>query len=336
MKTLFQALLLALGALALAGTAYAQVPTSNDKSTADGDQNTGGGTGALLGLQNGNGIKNTAYGYSALADNSFGSQNTAGGASALGINTNGSLNAAYGYSALGANTFGNDNTAAGANALGANTVGNNNSALGYQALFSNQTGSDNTASGFLALFTNKNGSQNAAYGENALYTATASFNTAVGYDSLYKNKSGRYNVGLGWKAGFALTTGDNNIDIDNQGEAGDSDTIRIGTEGTQTTTYIAGITNGTSVSGPYVVIDSTTGQLGVSSVAPPGANVKTAYMTRLQKQVQRQAADIRDLKQQQLRTLQQVKDLNTLKQQVAVMSAALQKLQAKDELVAQR
>jgi hypothetical protein len=66
---------------------------------------------------------------------------------------------------------------------------------------------------------------------------------------------------LGWKAGFALTTGSNNIDIDNQGDTGDSDTIRIGTEGTQTNTSIAGIYDNTTVSGYYVVVDST-GQLG--------------------------------------------------------------------------
>jgi hypothetical protein len=219
-------------------------------------------------------------------------------------------------------------------ALGYTSSGSGNTATGYSALYSNGSGNDNTASGFDALYSNKNGSQNTAYGENALYTATANFNTAIGYDSLYKNKTGRYNVALGWKAGFAVTTGDNNIDIDNQGEASDGDTIRIGTQGTQTQTFIAGIYENPGVSGPYVVVDSN-GQLG-TFVPPPGANVKTAYMTRVLKQVQRQGAEIRDLKQQQLRTLQQVKELNTLKQQVAVMSAALQKLQTKDELVAQR
>jgi hypothetical protein len=47
MKTCYQSLLLALGAFALAGTAYAQVPTGND--TSDGNGNTGMGTGALGG-----------------------------------------------------------------------------------------------------------------------------------------------------------------------------------------------------------------------------------------------------------------------------------------------
>jgi hypothetical protein len=126
------------------------------------------------------------------------------------------------------------------------------------------------------------------------------------------------------------------------GVAGEGGVIRIGTSGQQTETFIAGIANTTSVSGPYVVINLTTGQLGVSST-PPSAAVKTAYVPTLQKEVRRQAAEIRDLKQQvaklrdvkqQVAEVQQLKQ--QLKQQVAVMSAALQKLQAKDQLVAQR
>ena len=139
---------------------------------------------------------------------------------------------------------------------------------------------------------------------------------------------------LGAPPAFAVS---NNIDIDNQGEAGESDTIRIGTQGTQTQTFIAGIYENPGVCCDYVVVDSN-GQLGTAS--PPGANVKTAYMRRLQKQVQRQAADIRDLKKmqfafqaEQVRMQQQMAELKTLNEETQV---ALQKLQAKDELVAQR
>jgi hypothetical protein len=48
--------------------------------------------------------------------------------------------------------------------------------------------------------------------------------------------------------GINLTTGSNNIDISNKGVARDDNTIRIGTTGTQTGTYIAGI-RGTTVAG---------------------------------------------------------------------------------------
>ena len=58
-----------------------------------------------------------------------------------------------------------------------------------------------------------------------------------------------------------LTTGSYNIDIGSVGAAGEANTIRIGTPGTQTATYIAGI-NGSSVMGVDVVVGPT-GRLGV-------------------------------------------------------------------------
>ena len=42
-------------------------------------------------------------------------------------------------------------------------------------------------------------------------------------------------------AGGNLTTGNNNIDIGNGGVAGESGQIRIGTNGTHTNTFVAGI-----------------------------------------------------------------------------------------------
>ena len=84
-------------------------------------------------------------------------------------------------------------------------------------------------------------------------------------DALYGNTTGGANTALGFKAGFNLTTGNNNVDIANQGAAGDANTIKIGTQGTQQTAYIAGIYN-VPLSGSAVVVTST-GQLGVSSVS---------------------------------------------------------------------
>jgi len=66
---------------------------------------------------------------------------------------------------------------------------------------------------------------------------------------------------LGFKAGRNLTTGNNNIDIGNMGVAGESNTIRIGTTGTQTATFIAGISGATVANGVGVIID-TDGHLG--------------------------------------------------------------------------
>jgi hypothetical protein len=58
-----------------------------------------------------------------------------------------------------------------------------------------------------------------------------------------------------------LTTGDNDIDIGNPGVAAEANTIRIGTVGTQTNAYVAGIYNTTVAKGVGVVVDST-GHLG--------------------------------------------------------------------------
>jgi hypothetical protein len=60
---------------------------------------------------------------------------------------------------------------------------------------------------------------------------------------------------------MTLTTGNNNIYIANQGAGDESQTIRIGTA--QTGTFIAGIANATVSNAAAVIIDTTTGQLGV-------------------------------------------------------------------------
>jgi septal ring factor EnvC (AmiA/AmiB activator) len=68
---------------------------------------------------------------------------------------------------------------------------------------------------------------------------------------------------VGSTAGFNLTTGDFNIDIGNNGVAGEAFTIRIGDVETQTRAFIAGIF-AVPVTGTGVVVDSD-GQLGVAA-----------------------------------------------------------------------
>ena len=68
----------------------------------------------------------------------------------------------------------------------------------------------------------------------------------------------------GLAATFDLTTGSNNIDVGNAGVAGESSAIRIGTVGTQTATFIAGI-RGTPITGGLAVGITTDGQLGVKA-----------------------------------------------------------------------
>ena len=86
-------------------------------------------------------------------------------------------------------------------------------------------------------------------------------NTAVGDGALGSNTAGNYNIGIGNGGGYYLDTGSNNIAIGNYGVSGDNNIIRIGTTGTHTATFVAGI-SGTAVVGDAVVVDAN-GQLGV-------------------------------------------------------------------------
>jgi len=87
--------------------------------------------------------------------------------------------------------------------------------------------------------------------------------------ALNQTTTGGTNIALGFSAGSALTTGSNNIDIGNVGVAAESSTIRIGTQGTQTATFIAGI-HGAVVTGVAVKVNAA-GQL---DVAPSSARFK--------------------------------------------------------------
>lgn len=229
--------------------------------------NTAEGDGALQSLTSG--VSNTAVGFDALFSDTVGSNNTATGIGALGSNTSGSDNTANGFGALLHNTAGPNNTAVGFQVLFLNTTGFENAATGSRALFANTTGFHNTADGFQALSSNTAGNHNTATGDVALENnTTGNFNTANGAHSLALNTTGSSNIALGFQAGDQLTTGSNNIDIGNTGTATDSATTRIGAQGNQTRTFIAGIrgvTTGSANAVP-VVIDSF-GQLGTFNSA---------------------------------------------------------------------
>jgi trimeric autotransporter adhesin len=255
-------------------------------SNTTGTENTATGRGTLVINTTGN--FNTANGALALYNNTEGEGNTAIGDRALFSNTTGSFNTATGNDALGFNN-GNDNTAIGWQTLFSNTTGNLNTAIGFIALFSNTTGSRDTANGNGALASNTEGDSNTAVGDRALlinttgasntatgasalfHNTTGANNTAVGVNALLQNTTGAANIALGVNAGSSLTTGNGNIDIGNVGNGAEANTIRIGEQGLQTATFIAGI-SGATVTGTAVVVDGS-GQLGV---APSSARFKEA------------------------------------------------------------
>jgi hypothetical protein len=175
--------------------------------------------------------------------------------------------------------------------------------------------------------------------------------------------------------GYHLTVGSNNIEIGNQGSITDHNTIKIGTEGVQAKTFIAGIYN-TSVTGSAVMIDSS-GQLGVvvsserfkTAIAPMGAN--TAKLAQLRPVIFKLKSDARGTLQYGLiaeevakvypelvirgangridgvrydelapmllnEVQQQAAEIHDLKKLVVEMQASLVNLQTKDQLVAER
>ena len=183
---------------------------------------------------------------------SFGTGNTFLGEGAGNFTMTGTYNAATGAGALANNTTGFWNTASGYDALFTNGTGQYNTAFGAYGLYSNSTGSSNTANGTYALGHNNTGSQNTASGDSALFL----------------NTEGWGNVAVGFHAGLNATTGSNNIYLGTlvTGSAGESNTMYLGLQGTQTKTIVAGIrgiTTGLDDAVP-VLIDSA-GQLGTVS-----------------------------------------------------------------------
>jgi hypothetical protein len=295
MKTITNRMYLALALFTLACFMFAPAARAVTPAPDGGypGQNTAEGEDALFSLTSGGGntavgfkalfsnttgAGNTASGYQALFSNTIGNSNTAKGGFALFSNTTGGNNTANGYGALSGNTTGFLNTANGAYALDQNQRGSQNTANGSYALSNNISGSNNTANGTDALGNNSTGSANTATGYRALVLNNGDNNTATGFNAMFdnvgginntahgafaliRNTSGNNNIAVGYNAGGKLT-GSNNIDIGNPGLQGDSNFIRIGTEGLHTGTFVAGIL-GSAVNGRPVVVNPN-GRLGVT------------------------------------------------------------------------
>ncbi|HXK21815.1 MAG TPA: tail fiber domain-containing protein [Myxococcota bacterium] len=251
---------------------------------------TGSSGSVFMGQHAGNastsGASNSAFGAYALHYNTTGNANSAVGVAALYSNTTGYGNSAIGQRALFANTTGNWNSAVGSNALASSTSGGSNSAFGAGALGHNTLGRYNTAAGINALSFNTIASSNSAFGQNTLtnnYAPSAccnsafgsgalqsnvsgSSNSAFGLGALGSNSSGARNVAVGQSAGANQTTGSDNLYLANSGVAAESGQIKIGTAGTHTRAFIAGIRGVTTVNANAipVLIDSA-GQLGTAS-----------------------------------------------------------------------
>ena len=130
--------------------------------------------------------------------------------------------------------------------------------------FGNETslvGSQNSSIGNQALHLNSNGSANTAVGSGALdLNTTGNNNVGLGVNVLGGNETGSGNIAIGYKSASLIGSGDNVIEIGNQGQAGDTSVIRIGTQDIQTAAYMAGIYQsqpGTDPYGTAVLVDDT-------------------------------------------------------------------------------
>jgi len=91
---------------------------------------------------------------------------------------------------------------------------------------------------------------------------TGNYNTGLGCDALTNSTTGDSNIAVGYRAGVNLNGGSNNIDIGNTGVFAEANTIRIGTTGSQTATFIAGI-RGVAITGAQQVGVDASGKLGI-------------------------------------------------------------------------
>ncbi|MEQ1594901.1 MAG: tail fiber domain-containing protein [Casimicrobium sp.] len=155
-----------------------------------------------------------------------------------------------------------------------------NTAVGQEALSAVTTGGANTAIGFSAAAAVTAGASNTAIGNDALRVSlSGQNNTAVGGSALY-NATSNENIGLGAGAGFNLTTGGGNIMIGNQGVAAESDTIRLGTPGSHTRTFLSGTVNTAAIAATGAITTAST--LSATTVVAPkiGANTLPAAVDR--------------------------------------------------------
>ncbi len=184
------------------------------------------------------------------------------------------VNTIIGFFAGNAGISGGDNCGLGAGAFGALTTGANNIAIGVNALLKITSAGNNVAIGTACLSnlagTNLNTGTNVAIGNNCMLGAIrGNSNSAFGHAALSGGSfQGDLIIAIGASAGSSYTSTENsNIVISNTGTISDTNTIRIGTQGSssgqQNKCFIAGI-NGVATSNSQIVtIDSSTGQLGV-------------------------------------------------------------------------
>jgi hypothetical protein len=198
-----------------------------------------------------------------LESNTTGINNTGVGFNALNANTTAVSNTAVGYNALVLLTAAGNNTAIGDSAMATTTNSNNSVAVGYSAFNALTSGTHCVAVGASAGLVVTTGGSNTFIGFSCgIACTTGANNTALGTSAGTGITTGGSNVIIGTGAGGNITTTSNNIIIVNTAVAGDAGVIRIGTAGTHTTNFQAGIRGATTALGALAVVIDASGQMG--------------------------------------------------------------------------
>lgn len=176
-----------------------------------------------------------------------------------------------------------DNTMIGKSSGRLAVTGSNNSAFGFGSQNGITSGSGNCSLGQSSLFSNQTSSDNCAFGLGALtsFVGTGTTgNVALGTGSLDNLLSGNFNTAIGYLSAANYTGSEsNNILLNHFGVLGESAVIRIGTVGTQTTNFQAGIAGVTVTNENLVTINTVTGQLGSTSATASSPTIITSFST---------------------------------------------------------
>ena len=170
--------------------------------------------------------------------------------------------------------------------------GVSNTSLGYFNAQFLTNGSGNTIIGYnsLGVATTATGNSSLGYGCLGLLDS-GSNNVAIGYQGVLNNLlTGSNNIAIGGGSGEVYASSEsNNILIQNEGVVGESNVLRIGTQGTLDgevdECFIAGIVGVTTSNSEMVTIDSTTGQLGVAAIPQSNTPIFQAYLSANQSNV---------------------------------------------------
>ena len=264
----------------LGGTAARDINTSAAGNTIHIDLNNAITLGDLAVIAVGSNALDTVTGDINITAGNLKLQNTNGAGSQRAIT--------FGGSRFISN-FGGTNTFVGAGSGNTTLTGFSSVAIGSTALANVTTGAFNTVGGFLAANALTAGTSNVAWGSASLSAATGagtSQNTAIGASSLNTATGPVNNISIGYLASSAFTTTESdNIIIGNVGVIADSARIRIGTNPTHTSAFIAGI-DGVNVGSVAKVVTMASDQLGTATITAgsgitvtPGANTITISST---------------------------------------------------------